>query len=88
VLSAWAKQVDPHHRIRFLSDGNLNLVRALGVNCDIEDLFCGERGERYLMVVENGSIVRFSVEDNILLYATATAAQAVAVASALDIALD
>jgi peroxiredoxin len=49
VLAEWAKIVDPDNRLRFFSDGNLEFVRALGVNCDIATLFCGERGERYLM---------------------------------------
>ncbi|MDZ4738914.1 MAG: peroxiredoxin [Alphaproteobacteria bacterium] len=85
VLAAWAKQVDPDHRLRFYSDGNLEFVRALGVNCDIGSLFCGERGERYLMVVENGTIVRFRVETSILNYAIASATEAMAAADTLDI---
>jgi len=87
VLYEWARQVDPDNRIRFFSDGNLQFVRALGVNCDIGNLFCGERGERYLMIVENGLIVRLKVEANILHYGTASAAEAMAAADSLDISL-
>lgn len=87
VLAEWARQVDPDHRLRFYSDGNLEFVRALGVNCDIGELFCGERGERYLMIVENGTIVRFQVEASILDYGRASATEAMAAACSLDISL-
>jgi peroxiredoxin len=87
VLAEWAKIVDPDHRLRFFSDGNLEFVRALGVSCDIGNLFCGERGERYLMVIEHGTIVRFQVEENILNYARSSVREAMAVADSLDISL-
>ena len=87
VLEAWAKHVDPERRIRFLSDGNLQFTRALALDCEIPDLFLGERSERYLMVVENGVIVRLRVEQNILTYAYSGAADALDAANSLDITM-
>jgi hypothetical protein len=79
----------PVVQLGFLGGGDIHeiSVRELGVNCDIGKLFCGERGERYLMVVENGTIVRFQVESSILNYPRASATEAMAAACSLDILL-
>jgi len=87
VLEAWAKLVDPERRIRFLSDGNLEFTRALALTCENQNLFIGERSERYLMVVENGTIVRLRVEDNILTYSCSRADAALDAANSLDITM-
>lgn len=84
VLEEWASRVDPEHRIRFLSDGNLEFTRALDLVCENPGLFIGERSERYLMVVENGTIVRLRIEPNILTYSCSRANDALEAASSLD----
>jgi peroxiredoxin len=87
VLEAWAKLVDPERRIRFLSDGNLQFTRALALDCENPNLFIGERSERYLMVVENGTIVRLRVEANILTYSCSGADEALEAANSLDLTM-
>ena len=87
VLEAWAKLVDPERRIRFLSDGNLQFTRALALNCETPNMFIGERSERYLMIVENGTIVRLRVEDDILTFSYTGADAALDAANSLDITM-
>ena len=87
ALDAWARHVDPEGKIRFLSDGNLEFTRALGVASVNTDLFIGVRSQRYLMVVEDGTIVRLRIEPDILTYGCSTADEALSAAEALDIML-
>src|SRR5262245_13856743 len=46
TVSAWAREVDPGGVVRFLSDGNLEFTRQLGVNIFYRDMFLGERSRR------------------------------------------
>lgn len=85
VLEAWSCDVDPAHKIRFLSDGNLEFTRALGLDSANRELLIGTRSERYLMIVDNGTIVRLRIEPNILTFSCATAEDALNAADALDI---
>lgn len=62
----WAREMDPEHKVRFLSDGNLDFTRAANVVSLERDLFLGERSARYLMVLENAIVHRFSVERSVL----------------------
>jgi peroxiredoxin len=66
VTLAWSREVDPAGNLVFLSDGNLDLARALGVTKRLTSIFVGERPERYLMVTEKGYVRRFRVEPDIL----------------------
>lgn len=65
VVDAWAHSVDPDGRLLFLSDGNLVLARALGVTLMDADHFLGESSARYMMLMQNGMVQRFSVEQSI-----------------------
>lgn len=66
AVDAWAKQVDPEGKIRFVSDGNLDLATELGVKMRDTELFLGTRAQRYLMLTLDGIIQRFTVEKSIL----------------------
>ena len=66
VMLAWSRQVDPSGNLVFLSDGNLDLARALGVTKRLPSLFLGERPDRYMFVSERSQIRRFRVEPDIL----------------------
>jgi peroxiredoxin len=76
VTAAWSKQVDPAGNLVFLSDGNLELARALGVTMTIRSIFVGERPMRYMFVANKGRIRRFSVEPDILTLSCTGAAHA------------
>jgi peroxiredoxin len=58
VLKAWSRLLDPEKKLEFLSDGNLDFARALQLKVENCELFLGWRSERYLIMVENGSITR------------------------------
>jgi peroxiredoxin len=68
VTQAWQRVVDPKGWIRFVSDGNLNFCRALGLNTHEQSLFLGDRSERYLMIVQDGIIEKVRVEQRITDY--------------------
>lgn len=72
----WASTIDPENRLRRFSDGNLAFARAAGLTCRADDLFMGERCERYSMVLKNAVVERLSVEPH---YATFSCTHAAAI---------
>lgn len=65
VMEAWAERVDPDGRLTFLSDGNLALARALGVNILNQDNLLGETSARYMLIAAGGIVHRLNVESHI-----------------------
>ena len=65
TVEAWARTVDPKGAIRFLSDGNLELVRAMGLTVREPQYFLGERSRRYVMAVKDAVVEKLSVEATI-----------------------
>lgn len=68
VTDAWARQMDPKRWIRFVSDGNLNLAHAMGLTTHEHKLFLGDRSERYMLIIDNGTIETVRVEKQITDY--------------------
>jgi peroxiredoxin len=68
VTDAWARQMDPKRWIRFISDGNLNLAHALGLATHEHKLFLGDRSERYMLIIDKGTIETVRVEKQITDY--------------------
>jgi peroxiredoxin len=66
AIAAWATQVDPDGKLRFVSDGNLEFTRKAGLTSHEDRFFLGERSKRYLMIVRNAIVDRLSVEDSVL----------------------
>jgi peroxiredoxin len=64
TVKAWADQVDPEGRVTFLSDGNLELARRLGVTVPAQDYYLGDRPRRYLLIAVDGSVERLTVESS------------------------
>jgi peroxiredoxin len=64
-VEAWARAADPGRKVRFLSDGNLSLVRSLGLTTHATRHFLGECSERYMLTVRDGVIASVRVEDEI-----------------------
>ena len=62
------RQLDPHQRLTFLSDGNQDFAKALGLQMSSREMFMQGRSQRYLLVVKEGAIVQVGVEDNISNY--------------------
>lgn len=66
ALEAWAREVDPQRKVRFLSDGNRTFTRALGLVTHEPRHFLGECSKRYLMTLRDGTIESLRVEDTIM----------------------
>ena len=62
VLDAWSK-ASGAEGIEFISDGNGDFARAVGLNMDGSGFGLGTRSQRYSMVVENGVVKALNVED-------------------------
>lgn len=63
VLEAWAKAAGAEGKIEFLSDGNGDFAKAIGLSLDATAFGLGLRSQRYAMLVDNGVVRELLVED-------------------------
>jgi peroxiredoxin len=63
VLDAWSKTSGAMEKVQFLSDGNAEFARAIGLDLDASANGLGTRSKRYAMLVEDGVVKSLSVED-------------------------
>jgi peroxiredoxin len=63
VLDAWSKSAGAGDKILFLSDGNGDFARGLGLDMDGSGIGFGIRSKRYAMFVEDGVVKVLNVED-------------------------
>lgn len=66
AVAEWSRVVDPERKVRFLSDGNLQFARALGLASREDSLFMGERSMRYALTLRDGVIRSCKVESSVL----------------------
>lgn len=64
VMQAWAKDQEAQH-IRFLSDGNGEFTRGMGMLVGKEDLSFGSRSWRYSMLVRDGVVEKMFIEPDV-----------------------
>jgi peroxiredoxin len=62
VMDAWAKSQNTGSSVTLLADGNGEFTRALGLGLDGSGFGLGQRGQRFAMVVEDGTITHLAVE--------------------------
>lgn len=62
VMRAWSQQ-NKAEAVTMLSDGNGDFARALGVEADMTKNGMGRRSRRYSMLVENGVVKQFNLEE-------------------------
>lgn len=62
VMDAWAKSTGAAGAIEFLSDGNADFAREIGLSLDGSGFGLGTRSQRYSMLVEDGVIKQVNVE--------------------------
>lgn len=62
VMGAWAK-AGSAESITMLSDGNAEFVKALGLTMDGSKFGMGTRGQRFSMVVNDGTVEALHVEE-------------------------
>lgn len=63
VMDAWAKATGGAGVIEFLSDGNADFAREIGLSLDGSGFGLGTRSQRYSMIVEDGVVKELNVED-------------------------
>jgi len=63
VLEAWSKSTGAQDKITFLSDGNGEFAKKLGLDMDGSAVGFGIRSKRYAMLVEDGVVKTLNVED-------------------------
>jgi peroxiredoxin len=63
VMDAWAKASGGAGVIEFLSDGNADFAREIGLSLDGSGFGLGTRSQRYSMIVEDGVVKELNVED-------------------------
>lgn len=63
VMDAWSKATGAVGVIEFLSDGNADFAKEIGLSLDGSGFGLGTRSQRYSMIVENGVVEALNVED-------------------------
>jgi peroxiredoxin len=63
VMDAWAKHNDAKGKIEFLSDGNADFAKAIGLALDGSGFGLGTRSKRYSMLVDHGVVKLINVEE-------------------------
>lgn len=63
VMGAWARQAEVGDKVDLLADGNGSFVKALGLEMDGTAYGMGTRGQRFAMVVDDGTVTHLFVEE-------------------------
>ena len=64
VLGAWEDITGAKGKVLFLSDGNAEFTKKIGMDFDGSGFGLGTRSKRYSMLVESGVIKAMNVEDS------------------------
>ena len=62
VMNAWAQATGGKDRLLFLSDGNADFAKAIGMDVDLGAAGMGTRTKRYSMIVDDGTVSAFNIE--------------------------
>lgn len=63
VMNAWAKDTGAADTIEFLSDGNADFAKAIGLTLDGSGFGLGTRFQRFSMLVKDGVVATLAVEE-------------------------
>jgi glutaredoxin/glutathione-dependent peroxiredoxin len=64
VLDAWAKATGGLGKVLFLSDGNGEFTKKIGLDFDGSGIGLGTRSKRYAMLVDDGVVNALDIEDS------------------------
>jgi peroxiredoxin len=64
VLDTWANASGAKGKVLFLSDGNAEFTKKIGMDFDGSGIGLGTRSKRYAMLVEDGVVKALNVEDS------------------------
>jgi peroxiredoxin len=62
-MDAWAAHQDVGNKVTLLADGSATFAKALGLEFDLSERGLGVRSRRYSMVVDDGTVSAFHLED-------------------------
>ena len=62
VMDAWGKSAGASGAVTMLADGNGDFVKALGLEMDGSKFGMGTRGQRFSMIVRDGTVSELNVE--------------------------
>src|SRR5579871_295680 len=62
VMNAWGKSSSVGDKVLMLADGNGDYARALGLELDAKGYGMGMRGQRFALVVKDGTVTHVNVE--------------------------
>ena len=63
VLAAWAEKSGGEGKVLFLSDGNAEFTKKIGMDFDCSGVGLGTRSKRYAALVDDGVVKALNVED-------------------------
>ena len=63
VMNAWGKDQGVGDKVLMLADGNGDYVKALGLDLDGSSFGMGIRGQRFAMIVDDGTLTHLAVEE-------------------------
>ena len=63
VMDAWSKATGGAGVIEFLSDGNADFAKEIGLSLDGSGFGLGTRSQRYSMIVDDGVVTALNVEE-------------------------
>jgi peroxiredoxin len=63
VMRAWGEHSHTAGKVIMLADGNGDFARALGVEADMSKNGMGKRSRRYSMLVDDGVVKQFNLEE-------------------------
>jgi peroxiredoxin len=63
VLRAWGEHSGTAGKVTMLADGNGDFARAIGAEADMTKNGMGRRSRRYSMLVDNGVVKQFNLEE-------------------------
>jgi glutaredoxin/glutathione-dependent peroxiredoxin len=64
VLAAWEEKSGAKGKVLFLSDGNAEFTRKIGMDFDGSGIGLGTRSKRYAMLVDDGVVKVLNTEDS------------------------
>jgi peroxiredoxin len=67
VMKAWGSHHGTGHKVAMISDHDGQFTKAIGVAIDLTEPFgFGQRSKRYSMIVNDGAVEKFDVEEDLL----------------------
>ena len=75
VLAAWAEKSGGKGKVLFLSDGNAEFTKKIGMDFDGSGIGLGTRSKRYAALVEDGVVKVLNIEESPGIAAESTAAK-------------